>query len=109
MATNTIDRWPSVARGIAAVLGLSVLALGTLAPMPARADFFDGMRQTFTSDIPHFFQDDVPCAFGGKPTSHTRTSCKSGQAKGGSTNARENAAPPPPPLPDRPAQPDTGR
>ena len=28
-----------------------------------------------TSDIPHFFQDDIPCAFGGRPTSGTRTAC----------------------------------
>jgi hypothetical protein len=53
-----------------------VAALG-LAATPARADFFDGARRTFTNDIPHFFQDDIPCAFGGQPTSHTRTSCKS--------------------------------
>ncbi len=42
---------------------------------PAHADFFDGARQTFTKDIPHFFQDDIPCAFGGQPTSHTKSSC----------------------------------
>ena len=53
-----------------------VAALG-LAATPARADFFDGARRTFTNDIPHFFQDDIPCAFGGQPTSHTKTSCKS--------------------------------
>jgi hypothetical protein len=53
-----------------------VAALG-LATSPVRADFFGGARRTFTSDIPHFFQDDIPCAFGGQPTSHTRTSCKS--------------------------------
>jgi hypothetical protein len=45
--------------------------------MPARADFLDGVRKTFTNDLPHFFQDDVPCAFGGQPTSHTRKSCNS--------------------------------
>ena len=48
-----------------------------VAAIPARADFFDGMRKTFTNDLPHFFQDDVPCAFGGQPTSHTRKSCNS--------------------------------
>jgi hypothetical protein len=54
-----------------------MLTLASLVPAPARADFFDGARRTFTNDIPHFFQDDIPCAFGGQPTSHTRTSCKS--------------------------------
>jgi hypothetical protein len=50
----------------------------TLMPLaPARADFFDDARRTFETDIPHFFQDDIPCAFGGKPTSGTKTSCKS--------------------------------
>lgn len=44
---------------------------------PARADFFDDARKTFTVDIPRFFQHDIPCAFGGKPTGHTETSCKS--------------------------------
>ena len=52
-----------------------VLMLVPLAP--ARADFFDDTRRTFTTDIPHFFQDDIPCAFGGRPTSGTRSSCKS--------------------------------
>lgn len=56
---------------------MAVLALASLAPSPARADFFDDARRTVTTDIPHFFQDDVPCAFGGQPTSHTKTSCKS--------------------------------
>jgi hypothetical protein len=51
--------------------------LVALASSPARADFFDGMRRTFEIDIPHFFQDDIPCAFGGRPTSHTRTTCRS--------------------------------
>jgi hypothetical protein len=62
---------------------LAALTLVSLTPSPARADFFDNARQTFTvdiprfftSDVPHFFQDDIPCAFGGQPTSHTRTSC----------------------------------
>ena len=60
--------------------GVSVFAaltFATMAPLPARADFFDGARRTFQTDIPHFFQDDIPCAFGGQPTSHTKTSCKS--------------------------------
>ena len=53
------------------------IAVTVAAAMPARADFFDGMRKTFTNDLPHFFQDDVPCAFGGQPTSHTRKACNS--------------------------------
>jgi hypothetical protein len=47
------------------------------AAAPAKADFLDDVRKTFTKDMPHFFQDDVPCAFGGQPTSHTRKSCNS--------------------------------
>jgi hypothetical protein len=43
-----------------AVLTLSVVSI------PARADFFDDVRRTFETDIPHFFQDDIPCTFGGK-------------------------------------------
>ena len=87
----------------------AMLLLATAAP--ARADFFDGVRRTFQTDIPHFFQDDIPCAFGGQPTSHTRTSCKSS----GKTDKRAQVkpdlhapptrpndlakVPPPPPLP----------
>lgn len=55
---------------------LAVTVVMSSAPSPARADFFDGARQTFQTDIPHFFQDDIPCAFGGQPTSHTKTACK---------------------------------
>jgi hypothetical protein len=55
-----------------AVLFLALLAL----PAPARAgDFPDDVKRTFTTDIPHFFQDDIPCTFGGKPTSGTKSSC----------------------------------
>ena len=54
-----------------------VLTLVCATAAPARAAFFDDVRRTFTTDIPHFFQDDIPGAFGGQPTSHTRTSCKS--------------------------------
>jgi hypothetical protein len=54
------------------------IAVLTLAPLAsARADFFDDTRRTFTTDIPHFFQDDIPCAFGGQPTSGTKSSCNS--------------------------------
>lgn len=64
---------------------VGVLALAGLIPAAARADGFDDMRRTFQTDIPHFFQtdvphffqDDIPCAFGGRPTSGTKTSCKS--------------------------------
>ena len=59
-------------RGMTA--GLTML---TLAAMPVRADFFDDARKTFEADIPHFFQDDIPWAFGGQATSHTKTACKS--------------------------------
>ena len=59
---------------------IAVLSLVSMVPRNARADFFDDMRRTFTSDIPHFFQDDIPCAFGGQPTSGTRKACKSGEA-----------------------------
>jgi hypothetical protein len=58
---------------VAAVLLMSAW----LVPIPARAgDFPDDVKRTFTTDIPHFFQDDIPCAFGGKPTSGTKSSCK---------------------------------
>lgn len=46
-------------------------------PVTARADDFpNDVKRTFTTDIPHFFQDDIPCAFGGQPTSGTKSSCK---------------------------------
>jgi len=56
---------------------IAALTLVPLASTPARADFFDDARRTFETDIPHFFQDDIPCAFGAQPTSHNKTSCKS--------------------------------
>jgi hypothetical protein len=75
-------------------LGLTI-GLLNFAPMVvgvpiAHADFFDGARQTFQkdiphffqSDVPHFFQDDIPCAFGGQPTSHTKKTCKSPENSG---------------------------
>ncbi len=85
---------------------MAVLTLAALAPTPARADFFDQARRTFTTDIPHFFQDDIPCAFGGKPTSGTKASCKSRAtpatdkghgAPGGSDKTPEPDNPPPSP------------
>ena len=89
---------------------LAALTLACLAPTPARADFFDDMRKTFTVDIPHFFQDDIPCAFGGQPTSHTKTSCnsKSPPARPATTGnapvknaVEENPTAPPPPAPSQ--------
>jgi hypothetical protein len=77
---------------------IAVLTLAPLAPTPARADFFDDARRTFVTDIPHFFQDDIPCAFGGQPTSHTKTSCKSSAghpAKPATDKDRDRAAVPP--------------
>jgi hypothetical protein len=75
---------------------VAVLTLASLAPTPARADFFDDARRTFQTDIPHFFQDDIPCAFGGRPTSHTKTSCKSPShpAKHATDKDRDRAAVP---------------
>ena len=88
---------------------LAVLTLTFLAPATARADFFDSMRQTvttdiphfFTNDFPHFFQDDIPCAFGFQPTSHTRTSCKSASPAKPATTHTNSTTPP--------AQPSTGQ
>ena len=57
------------------LIGLAVACVLVL-PGVARADFFDDARKTFTKDIPHFFQDDVPCTFGGQPTSGARQSCR---------------------------------
>ena len=77
---------------------IAVLTLAPLASTPARADFFDDARRTFETDIPHFFQDDIPCAFGGQPTSHTKTSCKSSAAhptKPATDKDRDRAAVPP--------------
>ncbi len=80
---------------------IAVSLLVSFAPRTARADFFDDMRRTFTSDIPHFFQDDIPCAFGGQPTSGTRKTCKSGNApaKPSSQKSDSSAALPPPEKP----------
>ena len=53
---------------------LAALALAALTSAPARADFFSDLRRTVQTDIPHFFQHDLPCAFG------SRTSCKASSA-----------------------------
>jgi hypothetical protein len=58
-------------------LACPIAMLTLVSAVPARADFFDDSRKTFETDIPHFFQDDIPCAFGGNPISGTKTSCKS--------------------------------
>jgi hypothetical protein len=88
-------------------LAAAVLTSAPMMALPARADFFDGARRTFQTDIPHFFQDDIPCAFGGQPTSHTRTSCKKSEgARGAAVKAGDHAGvPPPPKLLDAPNPP----
>src|ERR1700760_959818 len=70
----------------------AVLTFSVVAPAPGRADFFSDVRRTFQTDIPHFFQVVIPCAFCGKPTSHNRTSCKSPTqpAKHTKTNAHHH-------------------
>jgi hypothetical protein len=90
---------------------VAALVLASFAPTAARADFFDGMRQTFTqdvphfftNDVPHFFQDDIPCAFGGQPTSHTGATCRSSSpavAPAADHGPTGTAVPPPAPLPN---------
>lgn len=58
------------------VVCLTLAGLALAAPA-AHAEFFNDVRRTFQTDMPHFFQDDIPCAFGGQPTSHTKSSCRS--------------------------------
>jgi hypothetical protein len=85
-----------------------ILALAATATLPARADFFDDARKTFTTDIPHFFQDDIPCAFGGQPTSHTKASCNShgaAPAEQGRGTKRERPQDPPPSALSPPPEP----
>ena len=85
---------------------MGVLTLVALTPAPARADFFDDARRTFTTDIPHFFQDDVPCAFGGRPTSGTRSSCRGGARTAADKGHHASGGAVQKPEPDNPAQPD---
>jgi hypothetical protein len=73
------------------VYPVAALALVAMTPTLARADFFDDMRRTFQTDIPHFFQDDIPCAFGGQPTSGTKKACKSVPAHQAKPAATTNA------------------
>jgi hypothetical protein len=81
-ATGAAEKEPSVTHAqpwrAPGVLSLVVLSAALLAlPGPARAgDFPNDVKRTFTTDIPHFFQDDIPCTFGGKPTSGTKSSCQ---------------------------------
>ncbi|HUN49451.1 MAG TPA: hypothetical protein VMU85_23155 [Stellaceae bacterium] len=86
-----------ISKGFRVAFPLAALAAAALAPASARADFFDDARKTFTTDIPHFFQDDVPCAFGGKPTSGTKASCNQASQPVKPAPKVEPAPPPPPP------------
>src|SRR5579859_1141572 len=74
-------------------LSLAVVVATAATPTPARADFFDDLRRTFTTDIPHFFQDDIPCAFGGEPTSGAKKACKSSPPQQAKPVTRETAPP----------------
>ena len=77
-----------------------VLLVSVAMPPPAQADFFDGARKTFqtdiphffTKDVPHFFQDDIPCAFGGQPTSGAKSGC-SAKSDNGKTKRPEEVPP----------------
>ena len=86
---------------------IAVLTLAPLASTPARADFFDDARRTFETDIPHFFQDDIPCAFGGRPTSGTKASCNSSHHP--AKHAAEKAAPSEKPKADGDVPPSSGQ
>jgi hypothetical protein len=68
---------------------LPIGALTVVPLVPARADFFDDARKTFKTDIPRFFQHDIPCAFGGKPAGNN--SCHQAQ-RGGSPRHSHQAA-----------------
>jgi len=84
------------------------IAILTLTPLaPARADFFDDTRRTFETYIPHFFQDDIPCAFGGRPTSGTKASCNSPHHP--AKHAAVKAAPSEKPKADADAPPSSGQ
>ena len=92
------------------VIFAAVLTALALAPRPAQADFFDGARRTFqtdipnffTRDVPHFFQDDVPCAFGGQPTSGAKKSCNA-QPDNGKSEAPSEPPPKAEPVTPPPA------
>ena len=90
-------------------LACPIAMLAVTSTVPARADFFDDARKTFETDIPHFFQDDIPCAFGGNPTSGTKTSCKPDQHSNEATEQADKSAaaaplnkPKPPPRKPKP-------
>jgi hypothetical protein len=78
---------------------LPVAVLTSSAVAPARADFFDDVRHTFQTGIPHFFQDDIPCAFGGQPTSGAKRSCNDHGARQAAKTAPPPAARAPQPAP----------
>src|SRR5260221_14128591 len=84
---------------------VAVLILASLAPAPARADFFDDVRRPSQTDTPHFFQDDIPCALGGQPTSHTKASCH--DAGRSTRQATEKSAGAPLAIPAKPQEPTT--
>jgi hypothetical protein len=98
---------------LAVFLACPIAMLAVASTVPARADFFDDARKTFETDIPHFFQDDIPCAFGGNPTSGAKTSCKSDQYSNEATEQADKSAAavplnkpkPPPRKPKPPADP----
>ena len=77
-----------------------VLVGMAVAPGVAMADFFDDARRTFTNDIPQFFQDDVPCTFGGRPTSGARAACKQDKT----SVQPQKAAPRPARVPEQPVR-----
>jgi hypothetical protein len=89
---------------IARFLACLIALLAAASAVPARADFFDDARRTFETDIPHFFQDDIPCAFGGNPTSGTKTSCKSDQSSKKATEPADKSAAAAPPNTPKPPQ-----
>jgi hypothetical protein len=80
-------------------MAVALLMGAWLMPMPARAgDFPDDVKRTFTTDIPHFFQDDIPCAFGGKPTSGAKSACK-GSGHAATAKAKKHKTPSKKPVP----------
>jgi hypothetical protein len=92
---------PKAYRLLQFALPVAVATLASAPTAPARADFLEGPRTFFTQDVPHFFQDDIPCAFGGRPTSGTRASCGASDHRAEPVTetgrAGANFTPPPPP------------
>ena len=52
------------------------LMLSCWGAAPAHAEFFNNVKRSFQTEIPHFFQDDIPCAFGGQPMSGAKSACR---------------------------------